>query len=321
MCEKEIKIIKYESSQQKAWDNFVDKARNAYFFFKRDFMEYHSDRFEDSSLMIYEGGKLLALLPAHVKEGKLYSHMGLTFAGFILSDDLKQVKMIRVLEEIRNHLVTNNLDEFIYKAMPHVYHLRPCEEDVVALYKAGASLDCRDLTSVIKLGSSIKFSKGKRSLIKKAKETALVVSESKDFESFFAAMIELLSAKYEAKPVHSLEEMKMLADRFPENIKLYTASLDSKFQAGTILFIDKNIVKTQYITSTEEGRKHGAVDLLMDYLINDLYRDKEYFDFGTSTEKNELGFNESLLAQKELFGARVIAKDVYSLKVNKETQK
>jgi len=75
------------------------------------------------------------------------------------------------------------------------------------------------------------------------------------------------------------------------------------------------VVKTQYISSTEEGRAIGAVDIIIDELLN-IYSDREFFDFGTSTAKTEIGFNESLMQQKELFGARAIVKDVYELVCN-----
>ena len=44
---------------------FLDTPKNATFLFRRDYMDYHRDRFADHSLMIFRGEKLAALLPAN----------------------------------------------------------------------------------------------------------------------------------------------------------------------------------------------------------------------------------------------------------------
>lgn len=46
-------------------------------------MDYHADRFQDASLMIYRKGQLYALLPANRLNNILYSHQGLTYGGLI----------------------------------------------------------------------------------------------------------------------------------------------------------------------------------------------------------------------------------------------
>ena len=64
-----MKIVKYTVEQKNNWNDFVKNSKNTHFFFQRDYMEYHSDRFEDFSLMILdETDKLIAILPANVKE-------------------------------------------------------------------------------------------------------------------------------------------------------------------------------------------------------------------------------------------------------------
>jgi hypothetical protein len=306
-------IIKYDPTKLKIWDDFVSEAKNSYFFFKRGFMEYHADRFQDHSLMIYKGNSLVALLPSHINEQVLNSHRGLTFGGFILSDDMKTVYMYQIIEALKLYMQKENIQKLIYKAMPNIYFRKPGDEDIFALYKAGAKLVCRDITSVINIKNPIRIAKGRRSCIKKAKEAGLEVHESKDFEIYFQMIDKLLGEKYQTKPVHNFQEITLLNSRFPDNIKLFVSKLNNKILAGVLVFIDDRIVKTQYISSTEEGRALGAVDLIIDHLVNNIYLDREFFDFGTSTAQTEIGFNESLMQQKELFGARAVVKDVYEL--------
>jgi hypothetical protein len=60
------------------------QSQKMHLLFHRDFMEYHSDRFQDYSLLIFEEDKLIAVLPANRVEDRL-SHQGLTYGGLVYS--------------------------------------------------------------------------------------------------------------------------------------------------------------------------------------------------------------------------------------------
>ena len=53
-------IERYSSQRKVAWDDFVKRSKNATFLFFRDYMDYHADRFQDASLLIYRGDSLVA---------------------------------------------------------------------------------------------------------------------------------------------------------------------------------------------------------------------------------------------------------------------
>ena len=75
-----IYIKKYKNEQKNIWNGFINNSKNGIFMFNRDFMDYHSDRFIDNSLMFYDDNdNLIALLPGNIKDNILYSHQGLTF--------------------------------------------------------------------------------------------------------------------------------------------------------------------------------------------------------------------------------------------------
>ena len=71
----------YEGNDYENWNAFIGQAKNATFLFHRDFMEYHSDRFQDYSLIVLDGEKWVAVLPANVVENQVFSHQGLTYGG------------------------------------------------------------------------------------------------------------------------------------------------------------------------------------------------------------------------------------------------
>jgi hypothetical protein len=52
---KNYTVRRYTSEDFALWNAFISTAKNATFLFHRDFMEYHSDRFEDYSLLVFEG--------------------------------------------------------------------------------------------------------------------------------------------------------------------------------------------------------------------------------------------------------------------------
>ena len=82
-------VQRYTASHFNEWNAFVKTAKNATFLFDRNFMDYHSDRFEDYSLLVFKEDKLFSLLPANLKENRLISHQGLTYGSFILQENTK----------------------------------------------------------------------------------------------------------------------------------------------------------------------------------------------------------------------------------------
>ena len=309
-----IEVIKYNPKLKKDWDNFVKESKNYHFMFYRDYMEYHSDRFEDYSLMFFYKGKLAGLLPANKKNKILYSHGGLTFGGLISNSKMTTPLMLEIFKELISFLKKNEFKELLYKAIPYIYHLMPAEEDRYALFVNNAELYKREISSTIYLDKLSPFPERRKSGIRKAKKSGFNVEESKDFKTYMDIVSNLLKEKYGSKPVHSYEEIRYLAEKFPDNIKLFVANDKNRtMQAGIIIYENPEIAHTQYIASTEEGRKAGAVDLILDYLINEYYKDKKYFDFGTSNINEGKNINEGLISFKESFGASGVVHDFYRI--------
>ena len=72
-------VIKYSKNNFDQWNEFVSKSKNGTFIHNRNFMEYHSNRFQDYSLIVIENQKWVAILPANIVENTLNSHQGLSF--------------------------------------------------------------------------------------------------------------------------------------------------------------------------------------------------------------------------------------------------
>ena len=201
------------------------------------------------------------------------------------------------------------------RCIPYTYHLKPTEEDRYALFINEAKLVRRDVSSTIDLAGGVRYSKGRKWSVNKAKKETLEIIETTDYEFFWELLESVLEAQHGSKPIHSFEEIKALANSFPKNIKLYLALKNEEILCGAVIYENKEIVHTQYLANSIQGRDIGALDFLLDYLINDKYKEKKFFDFGISNEQEGKVLNTGLIAQKEGFGARAIVHDFYEINI------
>lgn len=307
-----MEIRRYRREDKELWNSFVSKARNATFLFDRNYMDYHADRFDDNSFMFYHKGKLKAVLPANVAGDTLYSHQGLTYGGLLLDKKATVEDVLECFDSLNSWLRKNGISKVVYKALPWIYQQYPSEEDLYALtWKCKAQLISRDIASTIVVDNKLKFAESRKSGIRKALSLNIEVGESNDVDGFWHVLEDNLGNRYNAKPVHTASEMKLLMSRFPNNIKLYVAKMNGEIVGGTLIYVTPQVVHTQYISASLEGKKHGALDLLFDYIINKVYANCRYFDFGKSTEQGGAYLNEPLIFQKEGFGGRGICYDWY----------
>ena len=299
-------IKRYTSDQAEQWNRFNREAKNPLFMFDRNFMEYHSDRFTDHSLMFYRDDELIALLPMNEKDGVLYSHGGLTYGGFITNTKMKQHLMNECFSELIHYAKENHFGQIIYKPIPHTYHLQPAEEDIYALYINHAELMKIEASTVIDLQRPIKMPKGRKAQISRAKREGVEIqecTEEADFRTFIDLENSVLSEHHNTKAVHTGDELYLLHTRFPENVRLFAAMKDAEMIAGTVIFEYQECVHTQYMAANDTAREIGALDLAVKTVI-DRYSDKKWLDFGISTEDGGQILNEGLISQKEGFGGR-----------------
>ncbi|WP_299818692.1 GNAT family N-acetyltransferase [uncultured Pontibacter sp.] len=311
-----IEVVKYTLAYKAVWDAFVAGAKNATFLFCRDYMEYHADRFVDHSLLFYSKNELIAMLPACEQGAAISSHSGLTYGGVISCPSMKTERMLQVFQAMIAYCQQHGFTSIRYKTVPHIYHQVPAEEDLYALFKSGGRLYRRDVLSVIEQANPVKYSKTRRWEVKKAHEQGWSLGRSQKFEAFMQLEAQLLKEKYDTSPVHTWQEMLYLVKLFPDNIKLYTAEKSGELSAGVIIYETAKVAHCQYIASTEEGRRQGAIPALLNYLITHAYASKKFFDFGTSSDTlYESGLNGTLLANKESYGARAVVHDFYTLDI------
>ncbi|WP_343614329.1 GNAT family N-acetyltransferase [Flavobacterium sp.] len=307
-------IKKYEESDYALWNDFVNQAKNATFLFHRDFMEYHKDRFEDFSLLIFEEEKLKAILPANKQGNSIHSHQGLTYGGLVYKEQTKLKSVISIFRNLLFFLDENNFDKLLLKTLPSIYHLKPSEEILYALFLAEAKLIRRDSLSVIDSQQEKTISKIRKRGIKKAISNELIIKEENQFELFWSKiLIPNLEKTHHAKPVHSIEEIHVLKSFFPENIHQFNIYKDDEIVGGTTVFETQNVAHCQYISKDPDKEDLGSLDYLFHYLIEERFSQKRFFDFGISNENQGKNLNEGLTYWKESFGASTIVHDFYEV--------
>lgn len=307
-----FEIKRYTKEQENEWNMFVAQSKNGTFLFDRQYMDYHSNRFNDHSLMVYRSGKLYALLPGNVADETFYSHQGLTFGGLVMNEKATTVDVINVFNLINNSLRSDGLRRVVYKPSPWIFHRQPSEEDLYAIIKiCGARLCARELSSTISRDHYNKWYHIRKDGAKKAKGLGVTITESDNFQAFWHILTENLKKRYGVAPVHTIEEIQLLKHRFPNNIRLIIAKERENIVGGTVLYIYDRVIHSQYISANDRGRDIHAIDLLFETVIRDSLITHPYFDFGISTEKHGTFLNEKLLYQKEGFGARAVCFDTY----------
>lgn len=304
---------RYTAEHKEAWDQLVRGSKTGVFLFFRDYMDYHSDRFLDHSLLFLVAGRPVAVLPANQVDQTLVSHGGLTFGGVVSDARMKVPLMLDVFACLGDYCAQNGLSRLVYKAVPHIYHRLPAEEDLYALARHDARLVRRDVSSAILLANRLPFRRLRRRQIKEALGHGLEVRKSDDYETFRAIIAEELDAKRGRPPVHTAAELRLLATRFPDNIELFGAYKDDAMMGGVLTYAGDIVAHAQYSFATPEGKRLGALDLILDSLINERYADRRYFDWGISTDDNGRFLDVPLIENKESFGARAIVHDFYEL--------
>lgn len=309
-----FELVRFNEKFSKVWDTLIQEAKNGLFFFQRNFLEYHKDRFIDHSVLIFKKAKLVAVLPAIEKDDSIFSHGGLTFGGLVMDFDLKASETLEIFGMIKTYYSSNGFKSLTYKQIPYIFSTYPTQEDSYALFRNNAQLIRRDISSVIQLHNKIQFSPTKKNLVNRNKDDAISVQKEVDFSEFWE-LLDVVLEKFDTKPVHTLSEIELLSGRFPDNIQLFTARREGKLIAGIVIFDFGNVVHTQYMANSDEGRKVGALDIINYELTTQIFSDRTYFSFGISNEDNGQYLNEGLIKQKELMGARGVAIDTYKIEL------
>ncbi|UYC14071.1 GNAT family N-acetyltransferase [Xanthomonas sp. CFBP 8445] len=305
-----LSVRPYTAADAPTWDAVVAASRNGNLLHRRGYMDYHATRFVDASLLVEHAGTPVAVFPANREGDAVASHAGLSYAGLLSTHALRATATLEALERIAAHYRDAGVRTLLYKAVPHLFHRSPAEEDLYALHRLGARLQRRDLSSAVPLRQPPRMAAARKRSVAKARRAGLRVQRVDDPAPLHALLGEVLQ-RHDARPTHSLEELRLLCARFPAQIVPYEVRDGAELLAGTLVYDFGHVVHTQYLACSEQGRRADALSLLLAELIEQVYAQRDVLSLGISTEQQGQVLNAGLVEQKERFGARAVVHDFY----------
>ena len=317
----EYKVCLYDSEKEEIWDSFIEnEAVNATFLQSRRFLNYHpKERFEDYSLMVYNSKEqLVALCPACKEiddKGNIcfYSHKGSSFGGIITNHkNYTIIKYSLMIESIEKYIEEKGFSSVYFKATSELFCKSKIETELYSFFYTGHQV-IEELSLFVDFRTYNEdilknFAQGKRTdinnCIKKGMRFAKL-EEDEELEVFYKLLC-LNLEKYNTKPVHTLEELRLLRDFvLKEKCEFWGVFLDDKLIAGGMLFLfNERVAHTQYLCADLEYNKLSPMSFIYySFLCSLKKRGFDIVSWGTVTEKAGKYLNTGLLKSKEAYGS------------------
>lgn len=299
----------YDSEDTEAWEDLIGRSCNGTFLHTRRFMSYHGGKFRDRSLLLEDRrGHVVGVFPAAENPADpqmVVSHPGLTYGGLVHDGSVCGSSMIAALDESSRHYRRLGYKKLRYKAVPAIYHSRPAEDDLYALFRLGARQYRCDLSATIDLSNRGRVTQRRvRSRRRALAEGVFTEEDWRDVAAFWRMLEQNLACRHGVSPVHSLVEIDALHDRFPDDVLLIVARIGRELVGGAVMFAAGPVMHMQYSAATERGRNASATDLVMEHAIEiGTKRECRFFDFGVSTVDEGRSLNQDLYRFKASFGA------------------
>lgn len=286
----------------------------------RRFLAYHGSRFSDQSLILRdEKAQIVGLFPAALEagdQGRICSHPGATYGGLIFESDTSPGEVLEMMRAITRWCAEAGHRTLQIRMVPWHVRKSPCDSDLYALWRIGAHLARRDLWNVIDLLQPRRVREGHRWSMRQAVRWDVTVSreEPATCDEFHRMLASSLDSRHQVRPVHSREELEDLHTRLGDAVQLWGGrDRHGRLVAGAwLLKLHPGCWHTQYLTVSEEGRRCGALHLLVEHMIGEASAAGiHYFSFGASTSGAEAELNQSLQQFKAGFGHGVACQEAY----------
>jgi hypothetical protein len=321
-------IQRFTSEDSTSWDAFVEASRNGTFYHTRRFLSSHpNDRFSDHSLLFFEKGKLVAVLPGALKEDggvkHFVSHPGSTHGGLVLSRDHGAATTYDIVATFLTHLREEGMQKASFLRLTPLPCRREASDDQeYALLQQGFHLSRMELGSVVTLSGLMEdtilksFDTECRNEVRQAERAGVEVRECKEYEAFWPILSATLEHRHKVRPTHDQSELVHFAKLFPGDVKLFGAFSDGKFIAGIVtVALTEHAVYVKYMAQDYEHQKKRPMNLLLTEVMRWCLRTKKtILDLGVSMEEGSpSGINEGLFAFKEGFGARSVRRQSFTI--------
>lgn len=319
----------YSKEFEHEWEGFVSSSVNGTFMQERRFLGYHpSDRFSDHSLIFMEDKRIIAVLPAAVIEQEdkriLVSHPGASHGGLIIKSSLSTKKCLELVSALIEYCAMAGFDYIRLKPVPKVYHKELSDQLDFALRFSGFRLEYTELATVLELKKDEEFF-AKRVMsdtafrsYQKSLKSGLTVAEDANINDFWPILENKLKHNHNAKPAHTLYEIKHLKTLYPDRIKLFAAYEGVTPAAGVLAFLlNDRVINCFYIAHHDDFQHKRPLNLIFGHIMEwGLKNGFSYLDWGISTEVKGSRVNTGLFRFKEGYGGHGIMRECYLYEIN-----
>jgi hypothetical protein len=214
-----LAIHRYQEADAPAWDAFVGAAVNGTLFHTRRFLGYHPPgRFEDASVLVRDGERLVAVVPACVRGDGFFSHTGSSYGGPVVHPDHFRVsRLAPIVDAVIAHYggrLAMRLSESIFSQRPldPLLYLLGRNHAIVRELGVCRPLDAGDPIAGIERAST---RSAVRQLLRAGFEVTPAASDD-ELAAFHALLVDNLR-DHGATPTHTLDEMRELCRRLGDD--------------------------------------------------------------------------------------------------------
>ncbi len=310
-----LKIRKYSIDKKTEWDNLVSHSDNSFFFFKRDFLEYHQKPLVDFSVMIYQDNKLKAIMPINIIDHIAYSHQGITYGGLITESRCFYSDYVIYLNKILEFLKNNKVIHLVVSPQPSAYFKTQSNKLDLIIQRNQIKMDKCSVGAILNQ-QNFRLPTKRKLNIKSSLLENYEFSTTTDLSIYWDLVEKFYHQRFGFNPVHNFNEIKYLHDTFKGNINITSLKdiKSNKTVAGLMIFEDEKIAKIQYIAYEETAQ--NLINLLYYETLDYYIKRGKSIDWGSSMDIKDGEVKTSILWLKEKFGASPTAMNTVTFDLN-----
>lgn len=274
----DLTIKKYKENDLNAWEDFVwFHSINGTIYHTRKFLSYHKDRFIDSSIMIYDKTKLIAVFPCCEINKEYYSHKGSTCGGIVILKKYYELeKLTKIIDAIYSHYDAN----LHIKLSESIYFKYNTTNELLIFVLSQNCKNNKDISLYFNINANEKIidsfpkNDNKRLLLKYInkhdKEMLFHVSnETDDYIMYYKLLEQFLKKKNNVSPLHSEDEFISLKNILHEKQFLFLSKDNNgDILSGALIFlINSDTYYTVYLMTNYEKKNSSCF-----YLLYELFK-------------------------------------------------
>ena len=182
---KHYQVKLYQPQDFNLWNAFISVAKNATFLFHRNFMEYHSDRFQEYSLLVFDEENLMAVVPANRVGATVFSHQGLSYGSIVIKEAIRIKEYVAIVKQIMQFLQTNGVENLEIKQLPKIYNQTIADEMDYVAFLMQSSPFRTDVYLTMDMQIDYQPNRNRKRALKIASELGIEIKEEKNYVGFW----------------------------------------------------------------------------------------------------------------------------------------